>query len=201
MSSKVVHAAKANLIKQTTIVNGCLLWYTLKTLYLNPRQGIREDHNETIFDFNNYVQAAGRGGGSQMVIILTFFSNNPSLKPAEVYSFYSVKLFEANENKRKRGWGWPFLNVCANQRFMWPYVFSTRWKKILVTRKPWYGLVVMRGDSLPRGRGFNYCHRILDGHFFHIYCCKNCNDVCLKRPKINYKRGRWWPIFRRKKNY
>ena len=30
--------------------------------------------------------------------------------------------------------------------------------------------------------------------FFHIYFCKNCN-VCLKRPKINDKRGRGWPIF------
>ena len=37
--------------------------------------------------------------------------------------------------------------------------------------------------------------RILDGHF-HIYY-KNCN-VCLKRPKINVKRGRGWPIFLKK---
>ena len=26
--------------------------------------------------------------------------------------------------------------------------------------------------------------------YFHYICCKNCNDVCLKRPKINDKRGR-----------
>ena len=31
---------------------------------------------------------------------------------------------------------------------------------------------------------------------FHIFCCKNCNDVCLKRPKINSKRGQGWPINR-----
>ena len=33
--------------------------------------------------------------------------------------------------------------------------------------------------------------------FFTCICCKNCNDVCLKRPKINDKRGRGWPIFRK----
>ena len=31
--------------------------------------------------------------------------------------------------------------------------------------------------------------------FFPIYCCKNCN-VCLKRPKINNKRGRELSIFK-----
>ena len=31
--------------------------------------------------------------------------------------------------------------------------------------------------------------------YFTNICCKNCNDVCLKRPKINDKRGRGWPIF------
>ena len=25
------------------------------------------------------------------------------------------------------------------------------------------------------------------GHFFTLICCKNCNDICLKRPKINEK--------------
>ena len=35
--------------------------------------------------------------------------------------------------------------------------------------------------------------------FFTFICCKNCNDVCLKRPKINEKRGRSWPIFFYKK--
>ena len=28
------------------------------------------------------------------------------------------------------------------------------------------GLVVMRGDSRPRGHGFESRHQILDGHFF-----------------------------------
>ena len=33
---------------------------------------------------------------------------------------------------------------------------------------------------------------------FHIFCFKICYDVCLKRPKINDKRGRGWPILLKK---
>ena len=51
-------------------------------------------------------------------------------------------------------------------------------------------LLVMGGDSCSKGRGFESQHCILDGHFFTLICCKTCNDVCLKRPKINDKRGR-----------
>ena len=47
------------------------------------------------------------------------------------------------------------------------------------------GLVVMGRDSLSKGRGFESWYHLLDGHFFTYICCKNCNDVCLKRPKIN----------------
>ena len=43
------------------------------------------------------------------------------------------------------------------------------------------------------GCGFESWHHILD-HFFTYICCKNWNDVCLKRPKINNKRGRWGVI-------
>ena len=49
------------------------------------------------------------------------------------------------------------------------------------------GLVVMGGDSRPKGRGFESQYWILDGHFFTFICCKNCN-VCLKKTKINKKR-------------
>ena len=55
--------------------------------------------------------------------------------------------------------------------------------------------MVMEGDSCSEGHGFESQHRILDGHFFTYICCKNCNYVFLKRPKINDKRGRGWPIF------
>ena len=57
------------------------------------------------------------------------------------------------------------------------------------------GLVVMGGDTYSEGCGFKSRHCILDGHFFTYICCKNCNDVCLKRPKINDKRGQGSPIF------
>ena len=51
------------------------------------------------------------------------------------------------------------------------------------------GLVVMDEDSCSKGRGFESWRRILDGFpYFTLICCKNCIDVCLKRPKINEKR-------------
>ena len=55
--------------------------------------------------------------------------------------------------------------------------------------------MVMGRDSCSKGREFESKHRILDGHFFTSICCKICNDVCLKRPKINDKRGQGWPTF------
>ena len=39
--------------------------------------------------------------------VLAFYSSDPSWYPREVYSFYSVKLFEKNENKRQRDWESP----------------------------------------------------------------------------------------------
>ena len=56
----------------------------------------------------------------------------------------------------------------------------------------------MGGDSYSKVYGFNSQHRILDGHFFTYICCKNCNDVCLKRPKINDKRSGVCPFKKRK---
>ena len=47
--------------------------------------------------------------------------------------------------------------------------------------------MVMGRDSHSDGCGFESRHHMLDGHFFTYSCCKNCNDVCLKRPKINEK--------------
>ena len=47
--------------------------------------------------------------GGQVVIMLTFYSDNSSSIPAEVYSSYSVILFEKNVNKNKRGRDGPFL--------------------------------------------------------------------------------------------
>ena len=47
--------------------------------------------------------------------------------------------------------------------------------------------MVMGRDSRSKGGGFESRHRILDGHFSHLFVVKICN-VCLKRPKINEKR-------------
>ena len=58
------------------------------------------------------------------------------------------------------------------------------------------GLVVMGGDSWSEGCGFESWHRKLDGYFFTHICCLNCN-FSSKRPKINDKRGRGWPIFKK----
>ena len=58
--------------------------------------------------------------------------------------------------------------------------------------------MVMGGDSCFIGRRFGSRHRILDVYFFLCICCKTCNDVCLKRPKIKYQRGRGGPIFYKK---
>ena len=54
--------------------------------------------------------------------------------------------------------------------------------------------MVMGRDSHSEGRGFESSHHILDGHYFT--CCKNCNEVCLKRPKINEKEARIGPFLR-----
>ena len=54
--------------------------------------------------------------------------------------------------------------------------------------------MVMGGDSSPKVVGSNPGTIYWMDIFTHIFC-KNCNDVCLKRPKLNDKRGRVWPIF------
>ena len=58
------------------------------------------------------------------------------------------------------------------------------------------GLVVKGRDSHTEGCGFESRHHILDGHFSTCICCKNCNDVCLKRPKINEKEAGVGPFFK-----
>ena len=56
-----------------------------------------------------YIQ--GRGGG-QVVSVLTFYSDDPSLNPAEAYSFFLLKcVLEKNENKQKEAGVGPFLKI------------------------------------------------------------------------------------------
>ena len=53
------------------------------------------------------------------------------------------------------------------------------------------GLVVIRGDSCSKGRGFEIQHYILDGHFLHIFVVKNVM-MFFEKKKINNKRGRFF---------
>ena len=62
------------------------------------------------------------------------------------------------------------------------------------------GLVVMGRNSRSEGCGFKSQHHKLDGQFFTYICCKNCYDVCLKRPKINEKEAGFGPFFLKKNN-
>ena len=66
---------------------------------------------------------------------------------------------------------------------------------MMVKNGPIPGLVVMGRDSRSEGRGFESQYHTLDGHFFTHICCKNCNDVCLKRPKLNEKEAGVGPFF------
>ena len=52
--------------------------------------------------------------------------------------------------------------------------------------------MLMGRDSRYEGRGFESLHRVLDGHFSHIFVVK---IVCLKRPKINEKAAGISPFF------
>ena len=50
----------------------------------------------------------GRGGGL-VVSVLAFYSNDPSLIPAEVYNFFCKIVVEKNENKQKEAGIGPFF--------------------------------------------------------------------------------------------
>ena len=55
--------------------------------------------------------------------------------------------------------------------------------------------MIMGRDSRSEGCGFESWNRILNGHFFTLICCKICDDVCLKRPKINENEAGVVPFF------
>ena len=56
--------------------------------------------------------------------------------------------------------------------------------------------MVMGRDSRSEGRGFESRHRILDGHFSHIFVVKL---YCLfEKTENKPKRGRGWTIFLKK---
>ena len=45
-------------------------------------------------------------GGSQVVSVLAFYSNDPGLNPAEAYRFFLYNLCLKITKLTKRGWGW-----------------------------------------------------------------------------------------------
>ena len=46
------------------------------------------------------MRVPGRGG-SQVVSVLAFYSDDPSSNPAEAYSFFCKIVFEKNKNEQK----------------------------------------------------------------------------------------------------
>ena len=58
--------------------------------------------------------------------------------------------------------------------------------------------MVIGGDSCSKVAGSNPGTVYWMHIFQHIPIrCEKCNNVCLKRPKINNKRGRGWPILKK----
>ena len=53
----------------------------------------------------------------------------------------------------------------------------------------------MGGATCTEGRGFEFRHHILDGHFSHYSVVKICIDVCLKQSENKPKRGRGRHIY------
>ena len=55
--------------------------------------------------------------------------------------------------------------------------------------------MVVGGDSSSNGREFESRHRILDGHFSHLFVAKIV--ICVGEDKNKRKRGRGWSIFKK----
>ena len=66
---------------------------------------VRYIKNETLLQQEDNL---GSGGGL-VVSVLAFYSDDPSLIPAEVYNFFCKIVAEKNENKQKEAVVGPFL--------------------------------------------------------------------------------------------
>ena len=55
------------------------------------------------------VVIVGGSGGGQVVSVLAFYSDDPSLNSAEVYSFYSVNCLKRTKIKQKEAEDGTFL--------------------------------------------------------------------------------------------
>ena len=70
-------------------------------MYFKDEIKRKQTRNDTIKASLFIFELMGLGGG-QVVNVLTFYSDDSSSNPANVYSFSSVKLFEKNKNKQKK---------------------------------------------------------------------------------------------------
>ena len=71
-------------------------------------------------------------------------------------------------------------------------------KKFFLRREPWSSGYEMRLIYQRLWVRFPAPYTGWTWHFFTLICCKNCNDVCLKRPKINEKEAGVGPFFLKK---
>ena len=89
-----------------------------------------------------------------------------------------------------------FITVCVLVYFIKQF-FSAK-RVTVVGREPWSSCY---GKRLTFWRSWVW---ILVPYtwwtFFTFICCKNCYDVCLKRPKINEKESGFGPFFLKKNN-
>ena len=70
---------------------------------------------------SNKFESWGRGGG-QVVSMLTFYSDDPSLNPAEAYSFSSKIVFEKKENKQKDAGLGPLKTITRKFSKFWYFI-------------------------------------------------------------------------------
>ena len=121
-----------------------------------------------------------------VVIVLAFYSDDPSSNPTEVYSF-SVKLLlkRTKSNKKRPGVG-PFIKRLNNDSLpnfgiFHFYSFSVKRSNLFHSsriltrrrRKSFQGLVDKEGGSQSEGCEFESLHRYwMD--IFTVICCKIC---------------------------
>ena len=79
------------------VITWCTLWW--------PQFSVHTPFFNLLFDITMIL---GRGVG-QVVSVLAFYSDEPSLNPTDAFSFSVKFVFEKNKNKQKRGRGWPIF--------------------------------------------------------------------------------------------
>ena len=101
---------------------------------------------------------------------------------ATAVSIFSLKTIGRSWNEMFIGHRRRCLHMCGHLKFTgsgrepWPFGYGRR----LMFRRSWVRISAL----------------LLDGHFFTYICCKNWNDVCLKRPKTSEKEVGVGPFFK-----